>query len=251
MRTPLIAGNWKMNLLTDDAVRLAQDLARGTQGLSGVEIVVCPAFTVLQAVAAALKGSPIGLGAQNCYVSENGAYTGEISPHMLRDAGCTWTIIGHSERRQYFNESAELLNEKLKFALASGLNVMFCIGETLEQRESGQMNAVLQRHVLQGLTGLDTPDFDRIALAYEPVWAIGTGLTATPEEAEEAHQYVRSLVAEQFGETVAGALRIQYGGSVKPGNAAELMAQPNVDGALVGGASLKAEDFTAIVKAAA
>ena len=250
MRKPLVAGNWKMNLLVADAVKLASDLKPLVHGVSAVEVVVCPTFTALHAVGAALKGSNIALGAQNCYAKESGAYTGEISPQMLQDVGCSWTIIGHSERRQYFNESDRLLNAKLKFALGAGLKVMFCIGETLEKRQSGKMNDVLTRQVTEGLAGLSETDFDRVAIAYEPVWAIGTGVTATPEQAEEAHAFVRGLVRAQFGGNVSERVRIQYGGSVKADNAAELMAKPNVDGALVGGASLKADSFAAIVKAA-
>jgi len=250
VRTPLVAGNWKMNLLIDDSVKTASELKSLVADVSTVEIVVCPVFTALRAVSDALKGANVAVGGQNCYLKESGAFTGEISPQMLADAGCTWTIIGHSERRQYFGETDSLLNDKLRFALASGLKVMFCIGETLEERESGRMNDVLVRQVTEGLQGLTEADFARIAVAYEPVWAIGTGVTASPEQAEEAHAFVRELVRDQFGATVADGLRIQYGGSVKPDNAAELMAKPNVDGALVGGAALKADSFAAIVRAA-
>ncbi len=250
MRTPLVAGNWKMNLLIDDAVKTAGELKSLVADVSTVEIVVCPVFTALRAVSDALKGANIAVGGQNSYLKESGAFTGELSPQMLADAGCTWTIIGHSERRQYFGETDSLLNDKLRFALASGLKVMFCIGETLEERESGRMNDVLVRQVTEGLQGLTEADFTCIAVAYEPVWAIGTGVTASPEQAEEAHAFVRELVRDQFGAAVADGLRIQYGGSVKPDNAAELMAKPNVDGALVGGAALKADSFAAIVRAA-
>lgn len=250
MRTPLIAGNWKMNKTIGGAVDLVNGLKPLVAGVDGVDVVVCPTFIALDAVGKAVKGSAIALGAQNCYVKESGAYTGEVSPQMLLDAGCTWTIIGHSERRQIFKEDDQLLNEKLKFALGAGLKVMFCIGETLEERESGKMHDVLTRQVTAGLMGLSTEDFERVAIAYEPVWAIGTGVTATPDQAEDAHQFVRGLVKDQFGDAVADGIRIQYGGSVKADNAAELMACPNVDGALVGGAALKAEDFAAIVKAA-
>jgi triosephosphate isomerase len=207
-------------------------------------------FTALRAVDEVLKGSNIELGAQNCYLKESGAYTGEISPQMLKDVGCAWTIIGHSERRQYFAEDDGLLNEKLHFALDSGLKVMFCIGETLEEREGGKMNDVLTRQVNEGLKGLKEDAFSRMAIAYEPVWAIGTGVTATPDQAQEAHAFVRGLVKEAFGATIADGLRIQYGGSVKPDNAAELLGRDDVDGALVGGAALKADSFAAIVKAA-
>ena len=250
MRIPLVAGNWKMYKLIAEAVSTVEELRRLIADVQGVEVVVCPVFTSLQAVSRALVGSNIAVGGQNCYLKENGAFTGEVSPQMLRDAGCTWTILGHSERRQYFKETDEFLNQKLHFALESGLNVMFCIGETLEERQSGKMHDVLTRQVVQGLAGLDASRCANLAIAYEPVWAIGTGVTATPEQAEEAHAYVRGLLKQQFGETVAEAMRIQYGGSVKPDNAAELLKQPNVDGALVGGASLKADSFAAIVRAA-
>lgn len=251
MRTPIIAGNWKMNLRGSEARGLVEALKPLIQGVSGVEVVVCPVFTVLESVSGALSGTAIELGGQNCYAKESGAFTGEISPQMLLDAGCTWTLVGHSERRQYFKESDELLNEKLRFALESGLKVMFCIGESLQEREAGTMNDVLSRQIVRGLAGLSESDFVRVVIAYEPVWAIGTGLNATPEQAEEAHAFVRGVVEQEHGVTVAQALRIQYGGSVKPGNAAELLSQPNVDGALVGGASLEAESFAAIVKSAA
>jgi triosephosphate isomerase len=250
LRTPIIVGNWKMNLLRDDAVALARGVGSALDGATGVDVVVCPVFTVLGSVADALAGEPVEVGGQNCYVKESGAFTGEVSPQMLLDAGCAWTIVGHSERRQIFDESDALLNKKLHYALASGLKVMFCVGETLEERESGAMNDVLRRQVVDGLKGLKSEDFVRVVVAYEPVWAIGTGVTASPEQAEEAHAFVRGLVADEFGGTVAAALRIQYGGSVKPGNAAELLAKDNVDGALVGGASLQADDFAAIVNAA-
>jgi len=238
-----------MNLLAADAVKMVNELKSLVAGVDGADIVVCPVFTVLGAVNEALSGSSIEMGGQNCYVKESGAYTGEISPQMLKDVGCTWTIIGHSERRQYFNETDDFLNQKLKFALASGLKVMFCVGETLEERESGQMADVLERQVIKGLVGLSDSDFDNMSVAYEPVWAIGTGKTATPEQAQEAHAFIRGLLSKQFGAAVAEKVRIQYGGSVKADNAGELMAKPDVDGALVGGASLKADSFAGIIKA--
>jgi triosephosphate isomerase (TIM) len=240
-----------MNKLVGEAVATVEALKPLVAEVSTVDIVVCPVFTALHAVALALRGSNIQLGAQNSYTKESGAYTGEIAPQMLLDVGCTWTIIGHSERRQYFAESDAFLNEKLKFALDAGLKVMFCVGETLEEREGGKMNDVLRRQVADGLAGLSDAQFTDVAVAYEPVWAIGTGVTASPDQAEEAHAFVRNLVAEQYNETIAAGLRIQYGGSVKPGNAAELMAKANVDGALVGGAALEAESFAGIVTATA
>jgi triosephosphate isomerase len=246
----LVAGNWKMFKLVGEAVSTLEALKPLVAGVDAVDIVVCPTFTALYAAGQTLKGSNVALGAQNCYIKGSGAYTGEISPQMLLDAGCAWTIIGHSERRAIFGEPDALLNEKLRYALACGLKVMFCIGETLEERNSGKMNDVLSRQVTKGLAGLSAADFANVAIAYEPVWAIGTGVTASPEQAEEAHAFVRGLVVEQFGKEVADAVRIQYGGSVKPENAATLIGKPNVDGFLVGGAALKADSFAAIVKAA-
>ncbi len=240
-----------MNKLTEEAVQLVEELKPALQGIDNIDIVVCPVFTVLSAVAEAAAGTNIAVGAQNCYKEENGAFTGELSPQMLKDAGCTWVIIGHSERRHVFGEPDQLLNEKLRYALNQGMNVMFCIGETLDEREGGQMEDVLSRQVGEGLRGLSNGDFQQLALAYEPVWAIGTGKTASPEQAEDAHDFVRGLVRDQFGGTLADNLRIQYGGSVKPDNAGELIAKPNVDGFLVGGAALKADSFAAIVKAGA
>ena len=249
MRRPIVAGNWKMNLLVGDALSLVEELKRLLADAPDVEIVICPPYTALYPVGQAIEGSAIALGGQDCYLVEKGAYTGEISPYMLKDAGCTWTIVGHSERRRHFNETDEFLNSKLKFALSSGLKVIFCVGETLEERENGEMDEVLRRQVGKGLGGLDEADFERLVIAYEPVWAIGTGLTASPDQAEEAHGFVRALVREQFDESVSDGLRIQYGGSVKPENVDELMEKENVDGALVGGASLKPDSFAAIVKA--
>ena len=251
MRKPIIAGNWKMHMLAGEAVETANELKALVADVSTVDIVVCPTFTALQAAGQALDGSNVELGAQNCYCAEKGAFTAEISPQMLRDVGCTWVIIGHSERRQIFGEQNGLLNKKLHYALEQGLKVMFCIGETLEEREGGTMNAVLGAQVNEGLAGLAEEAFAHIAVAYEPVWAIGTGVVATPEQAEEAHDFVRGLVRTQFGDAVAENLRIQYGGSVKPGNAGELISKPNVDGFLVGGAALEAESFAGIIQAGA
>lgn len=250
-RRILVAGNWKMFKRIGEAATLVHDLKSLVTAADAVEIVVCPPFTALHSAAQAAAGSYVAVGGQNCYPKESGAFTGEIAPQMLLDAGCTWVIIGHSERRQIFGETDGLLNEKLRYALSVGLKVMFCIGETLEQRESGAMNTVLERQVVEGLRGLSDTDFANVAIAYEPIWAIGTGVTASPEQAEEAHKFVRGLVYQQFGAGVAEALRIQYGGSVKPENAAELIAKPNVDGFLVGGASLQAAGFAAIVNACA
>jgi triosephosphate isomerase len=249
-RRTLVAGNWKMNHWVAQSVATANTLKALVADVLSADIVICPVFTALHAVGQAVSGSNVQLGGQNCYLKESGAFTGEISPQMLKDAGCTWTIVGHSERRQYFAEKDELLNQKLKFALSAGLKVMFCIGEMLEERESGRMHEVLVRQVTDGLQGLSAADFGGVAIAYEPVWAIGTGVTASPDQAQDAHEFVRGLVRDQFGETVADAVRILYGGSVKPDNARELMGQPDVDGFLVGGASLKADSFAAIVREA-
>jgi len=248
-RTPLVAGNWKLNKTVGEAVETVNALKALVADVSNVDIVVCPVYTALYAACQAAAGSNVAVGAQNAYTKESGAYTGEVSPQLLKDTGCGWVILGHSERRQYFEESDAFLNEKLHFALGAGLKVMFCIGETLEEREGGKMDDVLTRQVTDGLKGLTPEQFADTAIAYEPVWAIGTGVTASPEQAEAAHLFVRDLVRKQFGDVVADALRIQYGGSAKPDNAAELIAQPNVDGFLVGGAALQAEGFAAIVQA--
>lgn len=250
MRTPIIAGNWKMNMLQDPAAALATGVRDALKDAQGVEVVLCPPFTALHAVAQVIDGTSIGLGGQNCYHEESGAFTGELSPQMLLDARCTWVIIGHSERRQLFGEADELLARKADFALQAGLNVMFCIGETLDEREAGDTFKVLERQVKRGLAPLDAERLERVVIAYEPVWAIGTGRNATPEQAEEAHAFIRQQVAKAFGEAAADAVRIQYGGSVKPSNAADLLGQKNVDGALVGGASLDADNFASIVKSA-
>jgi triosephosphate isomerase len=239
-----------MNLLQDPARDLAVAVRDALQHANGVEVVLCPPSTALHSVAHAVSGTPIGLGGQNCYLKESGAFTGEVSPQMLLDAGCTWVIIGHSERRQVFGETDELLAQKLDFALRAGLKVMFCIGETLDEHEANNTFKVLERQVTRGLEPIDAGRLENVVLAYEPVWAIGTGRNATPEQAEEAHAFVRELIAKKFGDAAANALRIQYGGSVKPANAAELLGQDNVDGALVGGASLEADSFAAIVNSA-
>lgn len=240
-----------MNKLVAEAVTLAEDLKPLVANATNVDIAVCPTYTALYAVGKALAGSNIQLGGQDAYVKESGAYTGEISPRMLLDVGCSWTIIGHSERRHILGESDAFLNEKVRFALASDINVMFCIGELLEERKGGTMKDVLERQVVKGLEGLTAADLDRVVVAYEPVWAIGTGETATPDQAEEAHVFVRGLIEKIFGADAAAALRIQYGGSVKPDNAAELIARENIDGFLVGGAALKADSFADIVNACA
>ncbi|WP_306535110.1 triose-phosphate isomerase [Geobacter sp.] len=247
MRTPIIAGNWKLFKKSSEAVDLVMNLAPLVKSVGGVEIIVAPVFTVLATVKRAIAGSTIKLAAQDCFWEEEGAFTGEISPGMLVDAGCSHVIIGHSERRQYFGETNETVNRKSKAALAAGLTVLFCIGETLAEREADKTFDVLRTQVRDGLTGLTKENLARIAIAYEPVWAIGTGKTATEDQAQEAHAFIRGVVAELYDHPTADAIRILYGGSVKPENIKGLMAQSDIDGALVGGASLKADSFSAIV----
>ena len=213
---------------------------------NGVEIVVAPVFTSLSCVADAIAGTEIKLAAQDCYWEEEGAFTGEVAPRLLKDAGCSHVIIGHSERRQYFGETDGTVNKKTAAALAAGLVAIVCVGETLAEREGERTFAVIESQLLGGLAGFAEADFSRIVVAYEPVWAIGTGKTASDAQAQEVHLFIRELVTRQFGQATADGLRILYGGSVKPDNVKGLMAQPDIDGALVGGASLKAESFAAI-----
>ena len=248
MRVPVIAGNWKMHKTVQEAVELVRDLKDSVSDADGVEIIVGPPFTALYAVAEELKGSNISVTAQNVFWEEKGAFTGEIAPGMLREAGCSHTIIGHSERRQYFGETDETVNKRIKAALGAGLKCIVCVGETLEQRESGRTMEVVGQQVENGLSGFSSEDFSNMIIAYEPVWAIGTGKTASPAQAEEVHGFIRGVVSRTAGSDVAEGLRILYGGSVKPENVDEIMAQENVDGALVGGASLKADSFSRIVK---
>jgi triosephosphate isomerase len=250
LRKPFIAGNWKMNLLRDSSVALVNRLIDSLGTGEAVDVAVCPPAVYLQAVGAALQGSSIGLGAQNMSPETEGAFTGEISGGMLCDLGCRYVILGHSERRQLFAESDADVNQKTIAALAAGLIPIVCVGETLAQREAGTTSQVVAEQIRGSLVGLTAEQGGKLVVAYEPVWAIGTGKTATPAQAEEVHALIRSLLAELFSLQVADTIRIQYGGSVKPENAAELMGQPNIDGALVGGASLKAEGFAAIVAAA-
>ena len=250
MRKPIIAGNWKMHLLREEATALIRQL-RSACETDAVEVVVCPPYTALAAAAAALSGSRIGLGAQDVFWEPQGAFTGEVSPRMLADAGCRYVIIGHSERRTLFGETDETVRCKLAAARQHGLAPMVCIGETLAQREAGQTFDVLTRQLEGALADIASADAAALILAYEPVWAIGTGCHATPEQAQEAHAFIRRWLIRRFDERAAESLRIQYGGSVTAANAASLLQQPDVDGALVGGASLKADSFSSIVKAAA
>lgn len=248
MRKPIIAGNWKLHKTLSEALALVDKLKNDLASVKDVEIVVAPVFTALATVARAANGSNIEIAAQNCYPAVTGAFTGEVSPTLLKDAGCRSIIIGHSERRQLFGENDALINTKIKTTHEAGLRAIFCIGETLAEREGGRMFDVLKRQVSEGLKGVDTQSMQQVVIAYEPVWAIGTGKVASNKQAQEAHAFVRNLVREQFGDEVAAEIRILYGGSVKPDNVDGLMAMPDVDGALVGGASLKAEDFVRIVR---
>ncbi len=250
MRTPIIAGNWKLFKTSSEALELVKGLVPLVKDTKGVEVVVAPVFTVLSRVHDALAGSVVRLSAQDCYWEEEGAFTGEVSPKMLVDAGCSHVIIGHSERRQYFGETDATVNRKIKAAIAAGLTVLFCIGETLAERESGTTFDVLKRQVTGGLEGVPAADLAKLVIAYEPVWAIGTGKTASDEQAQEAHAFIRQEVTALYGPVAAAAMRILYGGSVKPENIKGLIGQPDIDGALVGGASLKADSFAAIVNGA-
>jgi len=247
-RKIIMAGNWKMYKTLDEATELVDQLKEAVADVEDREIVVCPSFTALRAVAHAVEGSNIQLGAQNLYPAPEGAYTGEISPRMLVDVGCRYVILGHSERRQYFKEIDPFINHKLKIALEHGLKPILCVGETLEQRGEGRQRTVVSMQVYRGLQDIDAPAMKHVAIAYEPIWAIGTGQTATPKQADEMHWAIRNNVDGLFGEDVAQETCIMYGGSVKPDNVDDLMAQPDVDGALVGGASLDAESFARIVK---
>lgn len=248
MRTPIIAGNWKMHKTVSETAALVQELVKLTADAKGVEVVVCPPFTALFVAHEALSGSTIQLGAQNMYWESKGAFTGEIAPGMLSDAGCRYVIIGHSERRQYFGETDQTVNQKLKAAFAHDLTPIFCVGETLEQREAGTTDSVVSEQVQAGLAGLTGEQVASLVIAYEPVWAIGTGKTASSDDANAVCRLIRLTVAKLFGQASADKVRIQYGGSVKAGNIAELMAKSDIDGALVGGASLDADGFSKIVK---
>jgi len=247
MRKSLMAGNWKMHTTREDACQLARDVLQHCSAFEDREVLLAPPYTVMSAVAQTVSGSEIIVSSQNVCWEEKGAFTGEISPVMVQDAGGAAAIIGHSERRQLFFETDALINQRVKGALAFGLTALLCVGETLEERESGKMLTVLETQVRQGLAGVSAKQMDKVVIAYEPVWAIGTGKTATKEQAQEAHAFIRELIAKMFEKNVAEQMRILYGGSVKPTNVDELMAQPDIDGALVGGAALDAESFGRII----
>ncbi|NLN15537.1 MAG: triose-phosphate isomerase [Tissierellia bacterium] len=245
MRVPIIAGNWKMNKTIAEAVDLVEEI-KVNKLKDGVEVVLCTPFTALAAVKEAVEGTAIRVGAQNMHWEEWGAYTGEISPLMLKELGVDYVIIGHSERRQYFNESDESVNKKVIAALKHGIKPIVCVGESLEERESNKEKDVVRRQITKALEGLKAEDVKNIVIAYEPIWAIGTGKTASAEEANDMIAYIREIIGELYGD-LKDQIRIQYGGSVKANNIKELMAQSHIDGALVGGASLKAEDFVKLV----
>lgn len=249
MRKKVIAGNWKMNNDIQESQNLISKLISSLTGINAnCEIIVCPPFTSLSEAGNLLKNTNIKLGAQNMHFEENGAFTGEISGKMLLSAGCEYVIIGHSERRTIFGETDQIINKKLKKALKDGLKPIFCVGETLEERENGIMKDVIKRQVLDGLADFHSEELKTMILAYEPVWAIGTGKTASPEQAQEVHSYIRELLRDHFSNEASEKMVIQYGGSVKGDNARELLSQNDIDGALVGGACLKAESFVDIIK---
>ena len=250
MRKPIIAGNWKLNKTISQAVDLVTELQTLVADVSEVEIVVAPVFTALSAVAAALKENRIGLSAQDLYWEKSGSFTGEVSAELLRDAGCSYVIIGHSERRQYFGENNEMVNKKVRSALDAHLAPIICVGEHLAERQAGKTESVIEDHVMGAIEGLSANQLLTSVIAYEPVWAIGTGQVATPDQAQEVHAHIRRLLAGKYSKEVANQIQIQYGGSVKPANATDLLSQVDVDGALVGGASLEAESFAGIIAAA-
>lgn len=248
MRRPVIAGNWKLHNSIAETRELVHALKSDLADLTDIDLVIAPPFTALNAAVQTLEGSNIAVAAQNCYPVASGAFTGEISPVLLREAGCHYVLVGHSERRQLFGETDAFINTKVSAVLAAGLQPILCIGETLEERESGKMYDVLSRQLKQGLAGVEASAMEQVIIAYEPVWAIGTGVTASNEQAAEAHAFIRGLAQGLYDATIANALRILYGGSVKPDNVDGLMAQEDIDGTLVGGASLKAADFIRIAR---
>lgn len=251
MRKKVIAGNWKMNNDLNGTVSLISDIKKELNGKNvNAETIICPPFTNLETAFALLKNSSIKLGAQNLYFEESGAFTGEISPSMLKSTGCEYVILGHSERRTIFGENDQVINKKIKIAVKHGLKPIFCIGETLEEREKGVTFKVIETQVTNGLKELTEGELEHLIVAYEPVWAIGTGRNATPQQAQEVHLFIRGLISKIYSQDFANQLVIQYGGSVKADNAKELLSQPDIDGALVGGACLNADSFVKIIEAA-
>ena len=247
MRKSVIAGNWKMNNDISESQNLVSGIISGLGNDTMCDVIVCPPFTSLSEVNTLIKNTPVKLGSQNIHFEDSGAFTGEISSSMLKSVGCEYVIIGHSERRTIFGENDEIINKKIIKALESGLKVIFCIGESLEQREEGVTNEVVKKQIVGGLLNVTTNDLKNIIIAYEPIWAIGTGKTATPEQAQEVHLFIRGLIEQIYSKESAEILVIQYGGSVKPDNAATLLSQPDIDGALIGGACLKADSFLSII----
>jgi triosephosphate isomerase len=252
MRKPFVAGNWKMNTDSTSAVALTEGIAAGSDGIAGkkIDVAFFPPFVYLQLVFGVLNNTRIAIGAQDLYFEQQGAFTGEISSEMLKDVGCNFVLCGHSERRHVIGETDELINKKLTAAINGGLLPILCVGEKIEQRENNETEKVVTEQIKKGLQGLSEEKAQAVTIAYEPVWAIGTGRNATPDQAQEVHALIRQLVSKIYSVDTAEQMRIQYGGSVKPSNAAELMSQPDIDGALVGGASLKVDDFLEIIKAA-
>jgi triosephosphate isomerase len=250
MRRKIIAGNWKMNNDLSATKNLISNLAKSLNNNENCDVIICPPFTSLSESNSQIKNTVIKLGAQNMYFENDGAYTGEISAQMLKSTGCEFVILGHSERRAIFNESDSLINKKIKKAISSGLKPIFCVGETLEQREKGVTKDIIKTQVTEGLKDISSEEIKTVIIAYEPVWAIGTGKNATPGQAQEVHEFIRLLIKEKYSENVSENMIIQYGGSVKPDNAKELLSQKDIDGALVGGASLKADSFLGIIRAA-
>ncbi len=248
IRLPFIAGNWKMNKMAAEAVDLVRQIRASLSGVAGVEVAVAPPYTALYAVQKELEGSSIVLAAQNLFWEEKGAYTGEIAPLMLKELGCRYVIIGHSERRQFFGETDETVNKKMRAALNQGLNPIFCIGESLKEKEEEKAFEVIGTQLGRGLQGVTEKEMEKVVIAYEPVWAIGTGKTATPQQAGDVHQFIRRRLETLYTPGIAEGIRIQYGGSVTPENVKGLLSQRDIDGALVGGASLKAETFSKIVR---
>lgn len=249
-RRYFIAGNWKMNKTSSEAATLAKGVVEAVGNVKSVDIAVCPTFTSLESVSKVVSGSTVKLGAQNMYFEKSGAFTGEISADMLKELGCEYVILGHSERREYFKECDCLINKKLKAALAAGIKPILCVGETLGQREAGQTINVVSSQTKGGLEAISSADAANVVIAYEPVWAIGTGKTATPEMAQEVHSEIRKVLTSLFGADTAESMQILYGGSMKPENADELLAQKDIDGGLIGGAALKADSFASLVKSA-
>ncbi len=251
MRKPIIAGNWKMNKTVEESIELTNAIKRGVYDIEAVEIILCPPFTSLSNINEMLLDTNIELGAQDCYWQNSGAYTGEIAPKMLKSVGCKYVIIGHSERRAMFGETNETVNKKVLAAIQEGLNPIMCVGERLEERESSKTFDVVKDHIEGGLKNVKIEDLQNLVIAYEPVWAIGTGRNATPDQAQEVHSFIRKLLAKMYDKAISEIVRIQYGGSVKPENIEGIMKEEDVDGALVGGASLKADSFIDLVKKSA